>query len=681
MPISSYEDMREKKSQIMHSLIDLAGIVDNLNEMGLAINGTALIDLKKKLESDNFKVLVIGEFKNGKSTFINALMGEKVLPAYSTPCTAVINEVIYGKDKRAMLFFKNPLPEEISSDITPSAKQHIKKYEGQKIPPIELDVNDLVDYVAIPDPTKDQADSIKELPYSKVVLEYPIEICHDGIEIIDSPGLNENGTRTKVTEEYLNQADAILFVFRCPKIAGASEMDYITDQIHARGHNDIFFICNAINQISEDEQDRLIRFGNKKLSPLTTLGENGIFYIDALGALKAKQSKDATSLAHTGMPKFENALSEYLRNNKGKAKLMQIITPCRSFIEALKTQHIKSYIASLDQDVYALEKKIKDAMPSLDLAEKRKDLVEKKIDFGMQELEKNIRELMDAQYGVVIGKIPGFVEDMDLENHMTVNPFKQKEKKEALEKEVLSKLEQFVQKEMGTWIKTELKNAIDVSIDKLQQDIGDDINIFYENLDEFRYEVSGVEKPKDISGFERVSATILGTIVGGPMYGALGASLGFGEIAKRSAVTMGAAFAGGAILAFTPVGMAAITTATTVALIGAGIVQLATGGKALTDKYKKKLKEGFIDSLKDGREEGCKDYAKGIACDVREKFSLVNEALDTEIQIEKSKVEALKKDKEDSANERTEKLARLREFEQKLISIESVLTDVGKSIE
>lgn len=681
MPISSYEDMREKKSLIMHSLIDLAGIVDSLNEMGLVINGTALLELKKKLESDNFKVLVIGEFKNGKSTFINSLMGEKVLPAYSTPCTAVINEVIYGKDKRAMLFFKNPLPKEISTDITPSAKQHLKKYEGQEIPPIELDVNDLVDYVAIPDPTKDQADSIKELPYSKVVLEYPIEICHDGIEIIDSPGLNENGTRTKVTEEYLNQADAILFVFRCPKIAGASEMDYITDQIHARGHNDIFFICNAINQIPEEEQDSLIEFGNKKLSPHTTLGKKGIFYVDALGALKAKQKKDSASLACTGMPEFEEALSEYLRNNKGKAKLMQIITPCKSFIDVLKNQHIKGYISLLDQNVDALKTKIKEAKPHLDLAEKRRELVVGKIDLGTQELEKTIRELMDAQYGRIIGKIPKFIEDMDIENHMTINPFKQKVKKDALEKEVLSKLEQFFQKEMGKWIKTDLKEVIDATIDKLQRDIGGDINIFYENLDEFRYEVSGVEKPKDISGFERVSATILGTIVGGPMYGALGASLGFGEIAKRSAITMGAAFAGGTILAFTPVGIAAITTATTIALIGAGILQLTTGGKALTNKYKQKLKEGFVDSLKDEREDGCKGYAKGIACDVREKFNLVNEALDTEIQIEKSKVDALKKDIEDSKSEKDEKLMLLSELEQKLISISNALADVGHSIE
>lgn len=680
MPIISYDDLKEKRGKILHSLINLAGIVDNLNGIGLAVNGSALLDLKKKLENDNFKVLVIGEFKNGKSTFINSLMGEKVLPAYSTPCTAVINEVIYGKEKRAMLYFKNPLPEEMSPDIQPSAMQHIKKHEGQEIPPIELDVADLVDYVAIPDPTKDQADSIKELPYSKVILEYPIELCHDGIEIIDSPGLNENGTRTKVTEEYLNQADAILFVFRCPKIAGASEMDYITDQIHARGHNDIFFICNAINQIPEDERDRLIRFGNKKLAPLTTLGDSGIFYVDALGALKAKQAKDADALSHTGMPEFEDALSEYLRNNKGKAKLMQIIAPGKSFIEALRTQHIKSYIASLDQDVVVLEKRIKDAMPKLDLAEKRKDVVVRKIDLAMQELQEQIHTLMDAEYGLIIRKIPNAVEKMDLENHMTANPFKQKSQKKALEKEVISKLEQFVQKEMGIWIKTYLKQTIDAFVDKLEEDLGEDIDIFYENLDEFRYEVSGVDKPRDISGFERVSATILGTIVGGPLYGALGASRGFGGAVKSTAISIGVSFATCAILAFTPMGIAALTNAAMVALVGTGIQQLVTGGQALMDTYKKQLKNSFIDKLKKSRGEDCKNYALNITQDVREKFDLVNEALDNEIKMEKSKVRAMEDDRDKSADERERKLSSLRQWEKDLDSIERTLTEVCDSI-
>lgn len=105
------------------------------------------------------------------------------------------------------------------------------------------------------------------------------------------------------------------------------------------------------------------------------------------------------------------------------------------------------------------------------------------------------------------------------------------------------------------------------------------------------------------------------------------------------------------------------------------------GGKALTDKYKKQLKDSFIYSLEVGQEEGCKNYAKGIASDVREKFNLVNEALDNEIKIEKSKIETLKKNKNDSVRERDKKLTLLREYEQKLTGIGNALTDIGHSIE
>ena len=492
--------------------------------------------------------------------------------------------------------------------------------------------------------------------------------------------MNENGTRTKVTEEYLNQADAILFVFRCPKIAGSSELDYITNQIHARGHRDIFFICNAINQIAEDEQGRLIRFGNRKLLPLTDLGESGIFYVNALGALKAKQSGNAAALSKTGIPQFEATLSEYLRNNKGKTKLMQIIAPCSSYIDTLSSQHIKSYIATLDQSVASVEKKIRAATPKLDLAVKRKDLVKKKIDLAMLELQNEIKNLMDIQFDVIIKKIPNFVDSMDLDNHMTVNLFKQNSKKEALEKEVISKLEQFVQKEMGTWIQTELKENVESFVDNLLKELGEDIDIFYDNLDEFSYEVSGVKKPKNISGFSRVSATILGTIVGGPTYGVVGATLGFGEIAKRSAITVGASAVAGVILAFTPIGMATITTAATVAVIGSGILQLVTGGKALTDKYKRQLKNSFIESLEDSREASCKDYAESVSEDVKKKFELVNKALENEIQIERSKVEALIKDKEKSAGERKLKLSRLKQLERELQEISRSLTAIGNSI-
>ena len=49
--------------------------------------------------------MVLGEFKRGKSTFINALLGEEILPAYAVPCTAIINEIKYADVKPGHFIF------------------------------------------------------------------------------------------------------------------------------------------------------------------------------------------------------------------------------------------------------------------------------------------------------------------------------------------------------------------------------------------------------------------------------------------------------------------------------------------------------------------------------------------------------------------------------------------------
>lgn len=682
MAINSYAELKEKKEELVGVLVRTGEAIDKLQEIGIVVEGQVILDLIEKLKNDNFRVLVIGEFKNGKSTFINSLMGAKVLPAYSTPCTAVINEVKYGYDKKATLYFKQPLPDEISLDIQPDAMQHIMKHKNtNEIPPFELNVDELEDYVAIPDPSKDQADSIKKLPYGKVVLEYPLDLCKNGIEIIDSPGLNENQTRTKVTEEYLKEADAIIFVFRCPKIASTTEMDYVSDQIRTRGHEDIFFVCNCINLVPEEEKERLIKFGNKKLLPYTSLGQSGIFYVNALGALKARQEKNQEALNETGMLEFERALSEYLTNNKGKTKLLQIITPLNMYLANVETQHIQGYIASLQQDMVVLEKKIEEAMPNLKLAMDRKDIISQKISLAMDNLKKEVANLMACQYDLFSSKIQKFIDELDLDNHMTINPFKQKKDKEALENEVITKVDEFVQKEMGAWIKTDLNTHIERFMSELENDIGRDIDDFYNYLDDFRYEVTGIKKQEDISGMGRVVGTILGTIIGGPTYGVLGATMGFGEIAKRSAITLGVSALAGAALAFTPIGIAAILSSATIALTGAGILQIITGGKSLTEKYKNALKKQFVKKLKQDKEKSSNDYAEKVVTGVNEKMSLINQALDNEIAIEQGKIDELKEDKKNGEAERKQKVVALQNVSEELNTIRKQMLKIKEEID
>ncbi len=120
--------------------------------------------LEERVQSDTFKVLVLGQFNRGKSTFINALIGRAVLPSYATPTTAVINEVKYGEEPRVLL---HPRPDDGSEKMPP---------------PVEIPVDELEEHVVV-----DLAEIDRPNPYVRADLFWPLELCRSGVEIIDSP--------------------------------------------------------------------------------------------------------------------------------------------------------------------------------------------------------------------------------------------------------------------------------------------------------------------------------------------------------------------------------------------------------------------------------------------------------------------------------------------------------------
>jgi hypothetical protein len=76
----------------------LAGTIQEISEVlgGLGGGGERarqLLDSRANLLQDAFRLMVVGEFKRGKSTLVNSLLGKDVLPARVAPCTAIITEV------------------------------------------------------------------------------------------------------------------------------------------------------------------------------------------------------------------------------------------------------------------------------------------------------------------------------------------------------------------------------------------------------------------------------------------------------------------------------------------------------------------------------------------------------------------------------------------------------------
>ena len=108
MPFTNYKQV----------LLTLVGNLKRLRHFSTKLHIdrlSKLIDhLITRIETDSFSIAVVGEFKRGKSTFINAILGEEILPADVLPTTATLNRVTYGSKPLVKIIFKDGEQREIA---------------------------------------------------------------------------------------------------------------------------------------------------------------------------------------------------------------------------------------------------------------------------------------------------------------------------------------------------------------------------------------------------------------------------------------------------------------------------------------------------------------------------------------------------------------------------------------
>ena len=125
-----------------------------------------------------FRLLVLGDMKRGKSTFLNALLGENLLHSDVNPCTALITVLRFGAQKKVTVYFNNcKSPEEL--DIIAFKHQYtIDPTEAHKL-------------------EQEKKQAFPDVDYA--VVEYPLPLLEKGIEIVDSPGLNDTEARNELS--------------------------------------------------------------------------------------------------------------------------------------------------------------------------------------------------------------------------------------------------------------------------------------------------------------------------------------------------------------------------------------------------------------------------------------------------------------------------------------------------
>jgi len=435
----------------------LSQIAKRLNQAELDAEETSgKLSLERETEdiriaSDNlqkglFRLLVLGDLKRGKSTFLNALIGENLLPADVNHCTALLTVLRYGTQKKVTVYFKGDKPPE-SLDFA-SFKQNytIDPAEAKRL---EVEKNS-----AFPD-----------VDYA--VVEYPLPLLEKGIEIVDSPGLNDTEARNELSLNYIHNCHAILFVFRAMQPCTLEERRYLENYIKGRGLT-VFFLINAWDEIGKglidpDDPDELEEAQNRLRTVFQTYladycqkdGQNRyderVFEISSLEALRRRIKDSEASLEGTGFPAFLGALNTFLTQERALAQLRQARTLARQ-VYSRTHEAIERRIPLLDQDIDELKERIQGVEPEFEQLTQIRD-----------QFQDEIRTLRDTKVKAVADSFRTYVLNLEktfesdfLRYQPTIDflEFLQAERREAFNTALKQAFEQYIQDKLAEWERT-----------------------------------------------------------------------------------------------------------------------------------------------------------------------------------------------------------------------------------
>jgi GTPase SAR1 family protein len=194
----------------------------------LSANKKAFDCLFENVQNGYFTITVVGEFSSGKSTFLNALMGKRYLPALSSETTATVN------------FLRDRGHKEEDYIC-------VKYCDGRLEEKIIETPSDIERYVT----RKSDLKVASEIEAVDLFLES--RFLRDGVVLVDSPGLNgmAEGHR-EITEQQIKKSHACIFVFDSAQPGRKTDFDFL--KYLKVKVNTIIFVLNKIDLIRPEEQ-------------------------------------------------------------------------------------------------------------------------------------------------------------------------------------------------------------------------------------------------------------------------------------------------------------------------------------------------------------------------------------------------------------------------------------------
>lgn len=626
---------REQKERLGAMLSDSADVISELNMASASEN---LSKLSEKVNNETFKIQVVGTFSNGKSSVINALLGENVLPAYALPTTAVINEVKYGAKKEAVLYFRNPLPEKLPETLSPKAKSHMEKHKNSNVPPLVIDYNEIEDYVVIP-MGEDPTEMLMESPYEKVELFWPLDMLKQGVEIIDSPGLNESETRAKVTMDYLTKADAILFVLAADKLCSQDEMDFIENNLHAFGFTDPFFVVNRFDLINEREKDRIKKFAEFKLSQYST---NPIYYISAFNAIEGVINNNYQIVENSGILPFVAHLTDYLTKDKGKIKLSQ---PARELKRIINNEALYKIIpgqrAMLDSSLDEVKGRYEKAKPQLENLKSKRDQIVARLNLRIEQSRHEFQRAVNKNTLAIADMIPGWISSYKPKASFSI--FHPQDSAKRIAMEISDHVTKKIQEQQKKWKDEVMLPLAQEKAQYIFDSADQDLTKLYSELDSITIAISGGQEVevKDVPLWQRIAGAGAGVLLGLPDVVIAG---GMNGLSKDLLKNLGIVLGTEALLIFI------VGALNPLVLIGGMLAALFTGGtlkaKTAVNKIKEKLTDTYVTAICNKAQDISYELASKICKQLSDISKDIYTAVETEINGAEQQVNGIIKEME-----------------------------------
>lgn len=312
--------------------------LDELKKISASVGASSLVEeteeLSGKLSKGNFYLVVVGLFKRGKSSLINAIIGKELAPVAVTPLTSAITFFEYGSDSSARVYFN----------------------DNQNAP---VDLSEVSGYIS----EEENPGNKKNVRFLKIRSDNPLL---KKVTIIDTPGLGSLfDHNTDTTMDFLPRIDAALFVLGADLPVSKADVDFLKEVNNLIPK--VIFVLNKSDLLSPSDLMRMIAYNTKMLMSVT---ENGNREIEIIPV----SARNYFLESHTGNNKktdpgnirlLKEKIEQHIVDSRDEILLVKGIYRLQSLAGELSAL-LKVKSDTLQMPLFELEQKKKAMQSSID---------------------------------------------------------------------------------------------------------------------------------------------------------------------------------------------------------------------------------------------------------------------------------------------------------------------------